>query len=160
VTLRAVLLALVLAGPVAAQDDPIFIQPLDDLEDPEASSDPFAEQTVIEEEEQAEAELAPGGVIRTLDKIAGTREDLALANGETGRFGLLSILMSECRYPAENPEGDAYAHLVIRYNDDPDAVFSGWMIASSPALSALDNRRYDVWVLRCNTASGEGNSDG
>jgi hypothetical protein len=30
-------------------------------------------------------------------------------------------------------------------------VFSGWMIADSPALSALDHARYDVWILRCLT---------
>ena len=30
-------------------------------------------------------------------------------------------------------------------------VFSGWMIASSPALNALDHARYDVWVMRCKT---------
>jgi len=30
-------------------------------------------------------------------------------------------------------------------------VFKGWMIASSPALNALDHPRYDVWVLRCIT---------
>jgi hypothetical protein len=30
-----------------------------------------------------------------------------------------------------------------------DPVFSGWMVASSPALSALDHPRYDVWVLNC-----------
>ena len=31
------------------------------------------------------------------------------------------------------------------------ALFDGWMIASSPALSALDHPRYDVWVLRCSS---------
>ncbi|MEZ5716636.1 MAG: DUF2155 domain-containing protein [Paracoccaceae bacterium] len=33
--------------------------------------------------------------------------------------------------------------------DDP--IFTGWMVASSPALNAMDHRRYDVWVLRCIT---------
>ena len=28
-------------------------------------------------------------------------------------------------------------------------AFHGWMIASSPALSALEHSRYDVWVIRC-----------
>ena len=30
-------------------------------------------------------------------------------------------------------------------------VFSGWMLSTSPALSAMDHSRYDVWVLRCLT---------
>ncbi len=33
-----------------------------------------------------------------------------------------------------------------------NTAFSGWMIASSPALNALDNPRYDVWLLRCNNS--------
>ena len=32
-------------------------------------------------------------------------------------------------------------------------VFSGWMFASSPALSALEHAVYDVWVLDCRMAS-------
>jgi hypothetical protein len=34
-------------------------------------------------------------------------------------------------------------------------VFSGWMLASSPSLSAMDHPVYDVWVLDCMT-----NADG
>ena len=30
--------------------------------------------------------------------------------------------------------------------------FSGWMIASTPALSAMDHSRYDIWVMRCATS--------
>ncbi|MBY0422450.1 MAG: DUF2155 domain-containing protein [Parvularculaceae bacterium] len=36
---------------------------------------------------------------------------------------------------------------------DPDRIFSGWMFASSPGLSALDHPVYDVWVIDCSTAS-------
>ena len=28
-------------------------------------------------------------------------------------------------------------------------LFSGWMFASSPALSALEHPVYDVWVIDC-----------
>ncbi|MEO0381372.1 MAG: DUF2155 domain-containing protein, partial [Pseudomonadota bacterium] len=27
-----------------------------------------------------------------------------------------------------------------------------WMIASAPALSAMEHARYDVWVMRCTTS--------
>jgi hypothetical protein len=57
--------------------------------------------------------------------------------------------MDECRYPADNPAGDAEAHLTISDNLRPEPVFNGWMIASSPGLSSLDHPRYDVWVLSC-----------
>lgn len=38
---------------------------------------------------------------------------------------------------------------------DPDRIFSGWMFASTPGLSALDHPVYDVWVIDCKTASAE-----
>jgi hypothetical protein len=40
---------------------------------------------------------------------------------------------------------------VVDSLNDNAPVFSGWMIASSPALSAMDHPRYDVWILRCDT---------
>ncbi len=34
-------------------------------------------------------------------------------------------------------------------------IFSGWMFASSPALSALQHPVYDVWVIDCATVKAE-----
>ncbi len=36
-----------------------------------------------------------------------------------------------------------------------DAVFSGWMFASSPALNPLEHPVYDVWVIDCQTEVAE-----
>ena len=67
-------------------------------------------------------------------------------------MGSLQIVMKECRYPAGNPSGNAYAALEISENGKEGVLFSGWMIASAPALSALEHQRYDVWVIRCTTS--------
>jgi hypothetical protein len=48
-----------------------------------------------------------------------------------------------------NPASDSEAHLTIVEETTGLELFSGWMLASSPALSALDHPRYDVWVLSC-----------
>ena len=61
----------------------------------------------------------------------------------------LTITLDGCRYNPENPAAEAYAHLTVRDANMSEPVFDGWMVASSPALSALDHPRYDVWVLRC-----------
>lgn len=92
---------------------------------------------------------APGGVVRWLDKVSGETGNLELSRGQAAQVGRLTIGLDACRYPGEDGATDAYAHLTIFDRLKPDAVFSGWMVASSPALSALDNSRYDVWVLRC-----------
>jgi hypothetical protein len=92
---------------------------------------------------------AEAGVLRWIDRLTGESGDMELARGQSATNGRLTILMDECRYPADNPAGDAEAHLTISDSMRPEPVFQGWMIASSPALSALDHPRYDVWVLSC-----------
>lgn len=94
---------------------------------------------------------AVGGEVRVLDKQNGDTVDITLENGQPRQIGLLLVTMKECRYPAGNPNGDAYAHLTVTYRSLPEPTFSGWMIASAPALNAMDHPRYDVWVLRCST---------
>ncbi|KAE9631476.1 DUF2155 domain-containing protein [Parasedimentitalea maritima] len=93
-----------------------------------------------------------GAVLRGLDKVNGRTTDAELPIGGSAElFGLL-VTVADCRYPAENPTGDAFAFLTIREPNSGAVQFEGWMIASSPALSALDHSRYDIWVLRCNSS--------
>lgn len=100
-----------------------------------------------------EATIGPGAIIRLLDKTSGQLEDVEMFSGQIARLGSLDIKLNECRYPTGNPSGDAYALLSIEDRQREEGpVFEGWMIASSPALNALDHPRYDVWVLRCKTA--------
>lgn len=99
-----------------------------------------------------QASTARGGELRLLDKVTGTVTDLELAAGETVEFGSLRVTLVECRYPLDNPAGDAFANLTITLRNLAAPVFTGWMVASSPALNALDHPRYDVWPLRCITS--------
>ena len=111
-----------------------------------------AQQGARAQDGGASVVTAPGAVLRALDKIAGTSRDIELAAGESVNFGRLTITLSECRSPADDPAADAYAHLVIRDAHQLAPVFRGWMIASSPALNALDHARFDVWVIRCTSS--------
>ena len=107
-----------------------------------------AEQTTV----VAAATEAVGGVVRVLDKTSGATIDLELSRGQTGSMGALAVTLDDCRFPTDNPSGDAFEHLTIHYRAAVDPVFSGWMFASSPALNAMDHPRYDVWALRCSTS--------
>lgn len=112
---------------------------------------------------QAGAQSAPGAgvansedtvpmgaaALRGLDTLNGATRDLTLTVGVSERFGHLEITLDACLAPRETPEADAYAFLRIRDIRETEPRFSGWMFASSPALSALDHPRYDVWVLSC-----------
>lgn len=98
------------------------------------------------------ATSSSGGVVRVLDKTTGATLDIELARGQTGAMGALTITLDDCRFPSDNPSGDAFEHLTIHYRAEATPVFSGWMFASSPALNAMDHPRYDVWALRCSTS--------
>ncbi|MDJ0827502.1 MAG: DUF2155 domain-containing protein [Rhodobacter sp.] len=142
---RLLAVCLVLAAPAWAQQGSLLEPELDlDLVDPDLGSE--------ESVEQDQAAVAAGAVLRGLDKVSGATRDIEMATGDVVRFGRLEVTLGECRFPVGNPSGDAFAFLVIRYGATPEPVFQGWMIASSPALNALDHARYDVWVLRCMTS--------
>jgi hypothetical protein len=98
----------------------------------------------------AQVVVATGGVLRVLDRLTGTVTDYDLAPGQKQLVGRLTLRLDECRYRADMPLGDAFAHVTLLDSGLVDPVFNGWMVASSPALSALDHPRYDVWVLHCN----------
>ncbi|WP_085525107.1 DUF2155 domain-containing protein [Maritimibacter sp. HL-12] len=105
---------------------------------------------VITTEEDIVA-VGTGARLRGLDKLASTVEEFDLGTGDTVGLGWLQITLGECRYPVENPAGDAYAWLVIREEAGEAPIFEGWMVASSPGLNALDHARFDVWVTACTT---------
>jgi hypothetical protein len=97
-----------------------------------------------------QAATGSGAVLRALDRLQGRTTDLEILSGLAETFGRLTITVGECRYPQANPDADAWAYVTILDSRTPEApVFRGWMVASSPALNALDHQRYDVWVLRC-----------
>lgn len=89
-------------------------------------------------------------VVRALDRAAGRTADFTIPAGDTVAFGRISINVMQCRYPVDNPDGDAFAWLSVWDTDSATIHFDGWMIAASPALNAMDHSRYDVWLLRCN----------
>ncbi|MDG1352616.1 MAG: DUF2155 domain-containing protein [Sulfitobacter sp.] len=93
-----------------------------------------------------------GAILRALDKTSGQTVDLSIPSGQVASLGRLKIVLNECRYPAGNPSGDAYAEMEVSEIGHAGTVFSGWMIASAPALNAMEHQRYDIWVMRCITS--------
>lgn len=92
-----------------------------------------------------------GGIVRWLDKVSGDTTDLTIAKGQSATKGRLTITLKDCRYPVGDPSGNAYAYLTIVDSSVSQPIFTGWMIASNPALDPLDSARYDVWLLHCTT---------
>jgi len=93
-------------------------------------------------------------VLRGLDKITGRAIDVSAPVGVPVRFGSLTITARYCYTvpPEEPPETTAFVQIDDgKPGEQPKRVFSGWMFASTPALSALEHPVYDVWVITCRT---------
>jgi len=98
-----------------------------------------------------------GARMRQLDKMTGRTRTFEIAAGTEEMVDRLRVRLDTCRSPVDNALHGTMAFVQIwdtRRADDPP-VFSGWMFAESPALSALDHPRYDVWVISCTTSAGE-----
>lgn len=104
--------------------------------------------------------LRPGARLRQLDKMTGRSKTVELAAGQEAMIDRLRLRLEACRAPEDNAEHGTMAFLQVWDMKDPEAppVFSGWMFAESPALSAMDHPRYDLWVMSCITSAGEASS--
>ena len=115
--------------------------------------DPAFDDPDVETSQTQAAQVAPAGVtMRALDKVSGEIVDFTLTPSQTKQMGRIQVTLEECRFPTDNPSGDAFAYVQVRNIGEETPVFSGWMIASSPGLNGLDHARYDVWPLRCITS--------
>ena len=91
--------------------------------------------------------------LRGVDKITARVTDIRAPMNKPLRFGSLEITPRTCskRPPEETPEVDAFLEISdIKPDGEKKKLFSGWMFASSPAISALEHPVYDVWVIDCN----------
>ena len=91
-------------------------------------------------------------VLQGLDKVTARVVELDIPVGITQQWGTLRITPRACRKapPIEAPEAAAFLDIQeVQPDEQPTALFSGWMFASSPALSALEHPVYDVWVIDC-----------
>ncbi len=97
--------------------------------------------------------------IQALDKSTARTTTLEAKVGETIQYGSLFIKVQACRKsePLEKPESASFIQVweVPLHSEKSEWVFSGWMFASSPALSAMDHAVYDVWVLDCLEKTGK-----
>ncbi|MEQ9643716.1 MAG: DUF2155 domain-containing protein [Alphaproteobacteria bacterium] len=135
------LAATLFAFPAAAQTPPV---PIEKPVQGTATSDTPAE---------------PMAILRGLDKITARITTFEAPIDKQVGFGTLLITVRACakRPPEETPEVSAFLEVLERRPGETEMVnlFTGWMFASSPAISALEHPVYDVWVIDCTIVSGE-----
>jgi hypothetical protein len=102
-----------------------------------------------------------GAVLQGLDKVTARIERIEALIDRPTQFGSLSILVRTCvkRPPEDLPESAAFLEIKdLRAGEKGVRVFSGWMFASSPSLSAMEHAVYDVWVVDCINELSESSS--
>ncbi len=98
-------------------------------------------------------------VIEAIDKITAERMRFEVeVGGRPVRFNkslIFSARACEVSSPGEIVE-DAIAYMDVSLEPrgalqggEPRQIFRGWMFASTPALSGLQNPLYDAWVVGC-----------
>lgn len=117
-------------------------------------------------------------VLRALDKVTATTQDYTVKVGESLSYGSLKVDVKHCekKPPEDIPAtwafvqifdtrlSDEQAESEIPVEDNPkliiddngvtrEKIFSGWMLAQRPAISALEHSVYDVWVLDCQSTN-------
>lgn len=97
-------------------------------------------------------------VMRTIDKLSARTHTFDIPVGKTVKFGnSLFIKVQACRKssPLDRPESTAFMQIWERkpHEEKSQWIFSGWMFASNPSVSAMDHPVYDVWVIECKNAS-------
>jgi hypothetical protein len=91
-------------------------------------------------------------VLRGLDKVTARTSTIEAPVDKPVQFGTLQIIARYCDKapPEEPPEAAAFLQIFeIKRGEPTEALFTGWMFASSPALSALEHPIYDVIVVDC-----------
>ena len=99
-----------------------------------------------------EALVSDVAVLQGLDKVTARISTIRAQLGQPVRFGTLAITVRTCQKspPEEPPEVAVFLEVFdLRQRIAPVLVFSGWMFASSPALSSMEHAVYDVWALDC-----------
>ncbi len=86
-------------------------------------------------------------VLQGMDKVTGRVRELSFPVGSSMDFDELTIMVDKCmtKTPEETPENAAF----LRISQHGKEIFSGWMFSSNPAISAMEDPVYDVWVVEC-----------
>jgi hypothetical protein len=98
----------------------------------------------------------PHATLQALEKVAGRVQRIDATVGQQASWARMDIVVRECLRRPSNDVPDSVAFVEVSERrpgaDAPVQVFSGWMFASSPAISALEHPVYDVWLVDCRTS--------
>ncbi len=107
----------------------------------------------------AHAERITNGVavFAALDKVTARTSKFEVPLNETVQFGALKVTPRVCysRPPTEEPKTTSFVEVdEIELDGQEKRIFTGWMVAESPGLNAVEHPVFDVWLTDCEKPTG------
>jgi len=91
----------------------------------------------------------PNAVVRVLNKIDSTVQEITLKPGEVVTVQSLNLSMQGCFVRPQDLPADATAHLKIDDTRPDNPGFDGWILKNEPSLNMLEHPVYDVQLVGC-----------
>ena len=149
------------ASPVPVTPPPVIVVAQDAAVEEAAQAEteqeaPVAEKAIDQPEVPARRQRRKFAVVQAIDKVtAETMKFEVEVGGRPVRFNrnlIVAARACEVSTPDELTQ-DSIAYLDVslapRNQGEARQIFRGWMFASSPAVSGLQNPNYDAWVVGC-----------
>jgi hypothetical protein len=91
-------------------------------------------------------------IFAALDKVTARISTLEIRLNETKQFGSLKVTPRVCytRSPTEPPKTTTFVEVdEVQLDGRESRIFTGWMLAESPGLNAVEHPVFDVWLTSC-----------
>ncbi|MFT4320956.1 DUF2155 domain-containing protein [Bartonella bacilliformis] len=91
-------------------------------------------------------------VFSGLDKITGRTTRFEVAIDEVYQFGALQVTPRVCYTSSEGEPARTTSFIEVNevmLDKKTRRIFTGWILADSPGLNAVEHPIYDVWLKDC-----------
>ena len=102
--------------------------------------------------ETGEGKLTNKAVLLAINKVTTKHERLELHIGERIFFGNIAITAHKCNKLLNPYKPDNQIFISVfehSINSDPEEVFKGWIMSSSPSLSTIEHPIYQIIAVEC-----------
>ena len=91
-------------------------------------------------------------LMQAMDKVTGRVNKITVPVNSKVSYGDFSLVLRACKKrPAEEtPENFAFIDVTDKsFGKDEYNIFRGWVVSSTPGISAIEHPIYDIWLLEC-----------
>ena len=91
-------------------------------------------------------------LMQAMDKVTGRVNKVTVPVNSKISYGDFSLVLRACkkRSAEETPENFAFIDVTDKsFGKEEYNIFRGWVLSSTPGISAIEHPIYDMWLLEC-----------